>query len=275
MAGAPGGRWTGGDGARPGGSTIDDVPEPVHTLMVQFSTYVRLFFGLSSDRKVRGALRCKPSTGSRCRGTHDMGELISLAERRAARAEARRAARATARELLLRPRVAVDVPRRGAGRPALRRRALGAGHRRRAAGRPRTPRRSARRSRSAPRAADAARLARVAGRGRAQRHARRRAGGRARPRGGVRAGRQSPGLLRRLRPRRSRDPGRGGRRRGPRARRMPARRRRAAPRRRLERTALRLLAQGADALPVLVVGRALFCGEHRSPRRPRRPMGGA
>jgi len=33
----------------------------------------------------------------------------------------------------------------------------------------------------------------------------------------------------------------------------------------MERAALRLLAQGADALPVLVVGRALFCGEHRLP----------
>jgi 2-hydroxychromene-2-carboxylate isomerase len=31
----------------------------------------------------------------------------------------------------------------------------------------------------------------------------------------------------------------------------------------LERAALRLLSQGADALPVLAVGRALFCGEHR------------
>jgi 2-hydroxychromene-2-carboxylate isomerase len=30
-----------------------------------------------------------------------------------------------------------------------------------------------------------------------------------------------------------------------------------------EQAALRLLSQGADALPVLVVGRALFCGEHR------------
>jgi 2-hydroxychromene-2-carboxylate isomerase len=33
----------------------------------------------------------------------------------------------------------------------------------------------------------------------------------------------------------------------------------------MERAALRLLAQGADALPVLVVGRTLFCGEHRLP----------
>jgi 2-hydroxychromene-2-carboxylate isomerase len=31
----------------------------------------------------------------------------------------------------------------------------------------------------------------------------------------------------------------------------------------MERSALRLLAQGADALPVLIVGRTLFCGEHR------------
>jgi 2-hydroxychromene-2-carboxylate isomerase len=31
----------------------------------------------------------------------------------------------------------------------------------------------------------------------------------------------------------------------------------------LEQAALRLLSQGAEALPVLVVGRALFCGEHR------------
>jgi hypothetical protein len=31
----------------------------------------------------------------------------------------------------------------------------------------------------------------------------------------------------------------------------------------LEQAALRLLSQGADALPVLVVGRGLFCGEHR------------
>jgi len=31
----------------------------------------------------------------------------------------------------------------------------------------------------------------------------------------------------------------------------------------LEQAALRLLSQGADTLPVLVVGRALFCGEHR------------
>ena len=31
----------------------------------------------------------------------------------------------------------------------------------------------------------------------------------------------------------------------------------------LEQAALRLLRRGADALPVLVVGRALFCGEHR------------
>ena len=34
---------------------------------------------------------------------------------------------------------------------------------------------------------------------------------------------------------------------------------------RMEQAALRLLAQGADALPVLVVGRTLFCGEHRLP----------
>ena len=33
----------------------------------------------------------------------------------------------------------------------------------------------------------------------------------------------------------------------------------------MEQAALRLLAQGADALPVLVVGRSLFCGEHRLP----------
>ena len=33
----------------------------------------------------------------------------------------------------------------------------------------------------------------------------------------------------------------------------------------MERAALRLLAQGADALPALVVGRTLFCGEHRLP----------
>jgi 2-hydroxychromene-2-carboxylate isomerase len=33
----------------------------------------------------------------------------------------------------------------------------------------------------------------------------------------------------------------------------------------MERAALRLLAQGADALPVLVVGRTLFCGEDRLP----------
>jgi 2-hydroxychromene-2-carboxylate isomerase len=33
----------------------------------------------------------------------------------------------------------------------------------------------------------------------------------------------------------------------------------------LEQAALRLLSQGADALPVLVVGRTLFCGEHRLP----------
>jgi 2-hydroxychromene-2-carboxylate isomerase len=33
----------------------------------------------------------------------------------------------------------------------------------------------------------------------------------------------------------------------------------------MERAALRLLAQGADALPVLIVGRTLFCGEHRLP----------
>jgi 2-hydroxychromene-2-carboxylate isomerase len=31
----------------------------------------------------------------------------------------------------------------------------------------------------------------------------------------------------------------------------------------LERAALRLIAQGANGLPVLVVGRTLFCGEHR------------
>lgn len=33
----------------------------------------------------------------------------------------------------------------------------------------------------------------------------------------------------------------------------------------MERAALRLLAQGADTLPVLIVGRTLFCGEHRLP----------
>jgi 2-hydroxychromene-2-carboxylate isomerase len=33
----------------------------------------------------------------------------------------------------------------------------------------------------------------------------------------------------------------------------------------MEQAALRLLAQGADVLPVLVVGRMLFCGEHRLP----------
>ena len=55
----------------------------------------------------------------------------------------------------------------------------------------------------------------------------------------------------------------------------------------LEQAALRLLSQGADALPVLVVGRALFCGEHRlaeaaaavsggrvAPRPARRTFGG-
>ena len=55
----------------------------------------------------------------------------------------------------------------------------------------------------------------------------------------------------------------------------------------LERAALRLLSQGADELPVLVVGRALFCGEHRlaeaaaaaggrrpAPRPARRTFGG-
>jgi hypothetical protein len=31
----------------------------------------------------------------------------------------------------------------------------------------------------------------------------------------------------------------------------------------MEATGLRLLAQGADRLPVLRVGRTLFCGEHR------------
>ena len=33
----------------------------------------------------------------------------------------------------------------------------------------------------------------------------------------------------------------------------------------MEQAALRLLAQGADVLPVIVVGRTLFCGEHRLP----------
>jgi 2-hydroxychromene-2-carboxylate isomerase len=33
----------------------------------------------------------------------------------------------------------------------------------------------------------------------------------------------------------------------------------------MEQAALRLLAQGADALPVLLVGRTLFCGENRLP----------
>jgi 2-hydroxychromene-2-carboxylate isomerase len=33
----------------------------------------------------------------------------------------------------------------------------------------------------------------------------------------------------------------------------------------LERAALRLIAQGADGLPALVVGRTVFCGEHRLP----------
>lgn len=33
----------------------------------------------------------------------------------------------------------------------------------------------------------------------------------------------------------------------------------------MEHAALRLLAQGADVLPVLIVGRSLFCGEHRLP----------
>jgi 2-hydroxychromene-2-carboxylate isomerase len=33
----------------------------------------------------------------------------------------------------------------------------------------------------------------------------------------------------------------------------------------MERAALRLLAHGADELPVLIVGRTLFCGEHRLP----------
>ena len=200
-----------------------------------------------------------------------MGELISLAERRAARAERGRAARAPARELLLRPRVAVDVPGRRARRSALRRRALAAGHRRGAAGRRATRGRAARRGRGARRrAADAAGVARAAARGRTQRDARRRPGRRARPRRGVRAGRQPPGLLRRLRRRRPRDPGRGGRRRRPGPRRTactpPASVRRDGP---MEQAALRLLGQGADALPVLVVGRALFCGEHRL-RRGRR-----
>ena len=66
-------------------------------------------------------------------------------------------------------------------------------------------------------AAAAARLARDLPRRRAGRDARRRPRRRVRPRRGVRAGRRPARVLRRLRPRRSRDPGRGGR--GRRARR--------------------------------------------------------
>ena len=69
MAGRSWGAVDRRDGNAPGESTIDDVPEPVHTLMVQFSTYVRLFFRVSNDRKVRGAVALQLSTGSDIRGT--------------------------------------------------------------------------------------------------------------------------------------------------------------------------------------------------------------
>ena len=87
--------------------------------------------------------------------------------------------------------------------------------------------------------------------------------GRAGPRARLRARRGPARVLRRLRPRRPGDPGRGGGRRGHPARGLLPRRGRRAARRRAEAVGRKLLAAGADRLPVLRVGRSLFWGEQR------------
>ena len=109
----------------------------------------------------------------------------------------------------LRARVAVDVPRRGARRPRVRRTPLAARDRTRPRRAPSPAGPSARWSSGARRSLG---LPLVWPEGDAERPGRdadRRARGRARARRGLRAGRRAPGLLRRLRPRRPRGPGRG------------------------------------------------------------------
>ena len=171
-----------------GGASLANVEvrppsEPVHTLMVQFSTYVRLHFGPSKRRKVLRPPALEPLTDALQGHDEHMGELISLAERRAARADADAP--------LARPRASFyfdlaspwHVPGGRARRPALRRRALAAGHRRGAPGRP--PTAVALRG-AAEERADELQMPLVwpepLARGRAQRDARRRHGRRARPR---------------------------------------------------------------------------------------------
>ena len=264
MAGGSWGRWTGGTGGASGESTIDDVPEPVHTLMVQFSTYVLPVFRISNDRKVPRA-RCVAGLDRfRHQGHEHMGELISLAERRTARAEAHAPP--------VRPRVsfyfdlaspwtylaAERVDQRFADvrwAPAVGDGTAGRARRRRAARRGRGARR---------RAAHAAGVARVGGRcpgaarcasppWRSSAAARRSSSW---PPAAWPSAAATTSTIPRSWPRRPPPPAWAC----PDCLHAAGELRRDVP---LEQAALRLLSQGADALPVLVVGRALFCGEHR------------
>ena len=93
------------------------------------------------------------------------------------------------------------------------------------------------------------------------------AGGRLRVRGRsrrrLRPRRRAARVLRRLRPRGPGDPGRGGGGRGHRARGLPAAARDSGRDGAIEASGRRLLAAGADRLPALRVGRALYWGEDR------------
>ena len=100
---------------------------------------------------------------------------------------------------------------------------------------------------------------------------------------GVRAGRDAARVLRRLRPRRPRDPRRGGGGRGHRRSTTACAPRATSPATARWPATAALLAAGADRLPALRVGRALFWGEQRvrgarggvgARRRPRRCAGG-
>ena len=213
----------------------------------------RIVGGSSQHFPVRGrtpglsvAVRTARSA-SRAAFQRSMGDVISLMERRARRAPAAvpatpepavRGPGRPARDVLLRPRLAVDVPRGRARGAHAAGRTLAARDRRDPAGRPHRPRparrRAPRRGRAPGRGtAPAARLAR----GLADRRGRPRCGSRrmAAERGpgrAVRPRRRAPRVLRRLRPRRPRGHRRGRRRGRPRARRRarrggrdPARRR--------------------------------------------------
>ena len=237
-----------------------------------------LLFGRLNDRKVPPAPCVAALDRFRHQGYEHMGELISLAERRTARAEAHAPPIATARELLLRPRVAVDVPGRRARGPAVRRCALAAGHRRGASGgRDAGAQRGAVAERAEelqmppvwPRCRHGGRSAmRVA----ALAVERGRAADSCWPPAAWRSAAATTSTIPRSSPTRRPPPTSAW----PSACRPPAKLRRDGP---LEQAALRLLSQGADALPVLVVGRALFCGEHRlrrgGRRRQRAPRGAA